>query len=356
MRAKNPLALAFSLMEVIISLGIFMVLMVGIMQALISTRNYVGEDEIINDLELECMRVQREMTGDLGNSAWFLNPPGPEFPNQPVPKAISPETYPNVGKGASPSFLGTTAWGDQLDFVKLRLKDGTYSSPTALRGDSRYQARYNFTAKDAVSLDDIFDAPTLTSLVSNPMWLPGGWQKNGELLLSEDNPANRAFVWPVFESASAPLSFQENASLNRPNKSPRLYRYIIRACPGKTTGRLLRQYSNGPGMDYSAIPDHPTQIINQGDVVIPPAITSSPNPWVDDVVLTDNIKATTDPDFPALNGTPGVQFDTFLTDTSVRPNEIRIRLILVREPQADTSGARVVRHLQMSIAMRSITY
>lgn len=356
MNSRSVRLVAFSLMEVVISLGIFMVLMVGIMQALISTRNYVGEDEIRNDLELEGMRIQREMAGDLGNSAWFLNPPGPEFPNEPQPKLSSPQTYPNVGKGESPAFQGTTAWGDQLDFVKLRLKDGTYSSPSALRNDSVYQSRYNFSAANAVPLSDIFGASTLTALVSNPMWVPGGWQKNGELLLDELNPANRAFVWPVFESASAPLSYQENATLFRPSKSPRLYRYIVRARPGSKTGRLLRQYSNGPGLNYAAIPEYATQIVNEGDIISPPAVTSTANPWVDDVVLSDNIKATDDPSIPDLRGTPGVRFDTFLTDPSVRPNEIRIRLILVRLPQADSTGVRVIRHLQTSVAMRSITY
>lgn len=347
---------AFSLMEVVISLGIFMVLMVGIMQALITTRNYVGEDEIRNDLELEGLRVQKEMAGDLGNSAWFLNPPGPEFPNEPQPKLNSPQTYPNVGKGDSPAFLGTTEWGDQLDFVKLRLKDGTFNSPYALRSDGTYQSRYNFNAANAVPMNDIFNAPTLTALVSNPMWLPGGWQQNGEMLLSDKNPANRAFVWPVFESAAASLSYQENACLERPNKSPRVYRYIVRARPGSSNGRLIRQYSNGPGNNYADVPEHPTQMVNSGDIIIPPALTSSPNPWVDDIVLSDNIKATDDPTIPDLRGIPGVRFDTFLTDPAVRPNEIRIRLILVRQPQADSTGTRVIRHLQTSVSMRSITY
>jgi type II secretory pathway pseudopilin PulG len=351
-------SVAFSLLEVVISLGIFTVLMVGILQALISTRNYVGEDEIRNDLELEALRLQKEMVGDLGNSAWFLNPPGPDFPNEPQPKLNSPQTYPNVGKGASPAFLGTTTWGDQIDFVKLRLKDGTYNSPYILRNHSVYQSRYNFNSANAVPMDEIFSAPMLTALVSNPMWIPGGWQqKSGdELLLSDTNPANRAFVWPVFESAAASLSYQENACLFRPNKSPRLYRYIVRARNGSNNGRLVRQYSNGPGSDYTVVDEHSPQIVNAGDIITPPDLKNTPNPWVDDVVLSDSIKATDDPAIPSLQGIPGVRFDTFLTDSSVRPNEIRIRLILVREPQADLTGARVIRHLQISVSMRSITY
>lgn len=347
---------AFSLMEVVISMGIFFVLMVGIMQALISTRNYVGEDEIRNDLELEGLRLMREISADLGNSAWFLNPPGPLFPNEPQPTLNSPQTFPNVGKGPEPTLLGTTEWGDQLDFVKLRLKDGTWLSPFAMRTDPLIKARQNLSAASAVPMDDIFNAPTLTALVSNPMWRPGAFVVSGEMLLSLDNPANRAFVWPAFESAVAPLSYQENATLVKPDRSPRLYRYIVRSRPGTSNGRLLRQYSNGPGMNYGAIPEHPTQIVNEGDVVIPPAISASPNPWVDDVVLSDNIKATNDPDYPELIGTPGVRFDTFLTDATVRPNEIRIHLILVRQPGSGSSGTRVIRHVQTSIAMRSITY
>jgi type II secretory pathway pseudopilin PulG len=333
----------FSLLEVIVSLGLFTALLVGITQALIATRNYVGEDEIRGDLELEGLRLMRELSADLGNSAWFLNAPGSTFPNEPEPKLVSPQTYPNVGKGPVATSLGTSAWGDQIDFVKLRLKDGIWISPNALRNAST-TSRFNMSTTNAVAMQDIFGAPTLISLISNPDWLPGA-------------PRTIPFVWPVFESAVAPLTYLQNAGFNTPGRSPRLYRYIVRAQAANRNGRLVRQYSNGPGSDYAAIPEYATHIEDvQGGMVDPPPVSNSPNPWVDDVVLTDNIKATDDPDFPDLIGTPGVRFDTFLTDRNVRNNEIRIRLILVRRPSADTSGIRVKRIVQTSIAMRSVTY
>jgi type II secretory pathway pseudopilin PulG len=334
---------AFSLLEVVVSLGIFAALMVGITEALIATRNFAGEDEIRNDLELEGLRLVREMSADFGNSAWFLNPPSPSFPNEPEPAVSTPQTYPNVGKGPVATGLGTTAWGDQIDFVKLRLKDGIWNSPNALRNAST-SARFNMSTTDAVGMQDIFGAPTLISLVSNPDWLPGA-------------PKTTPFVWPVFESAVAPLTYAENASFATAGRSPRLYRYILRAQPNGRNGRLVRQYSNGPGPNYGAIPEYPTHIEDvQGGTVDPPPVSNSPNPWVDDVILTDNIKATNDPDFPDLVGTPGVRFDTFLTDQSIRNNEIRIRLILVRRPQSDDTGVRFKRTIQTSIAMRSVTY
>src|ERR1043165_8557239 len=139
---RHPRAAGLSMLEVIVSLGIFVVLIVGISQGLISTRNFVGEDEIRNDLELESLRVLRELSYDLGNAAWFLNPPGESFPNEPDPKAVTPQTYPNVGKGAKN--LGLSDWGDQLDFVKLRLKDGTRQGAGGLQlqvSSSHWQRR-----------------------------------------------------------------------------------------------------------------------------------------------------------------------------------------------------------------------
>ena len=331
---------AFTLFEVVLAMGIFMVLVVGISQALISTRNFVGEDEIRNDLELEGLRLMRDISGDLGNSAWFQQAPGGTVVNQPEPKVITPMTYPNVGKGSAGK--GTTAWGDQLDFVKLRLKAGTWTSPTDMRY-SDVKARISLTNSAAVGMDDIFSAPTLISLVGNPDWSPG---------VNKSTP----FVWPVFESAVAPLSYSENESFDVTGRSPRLYRYIVRNLPGFRNGRLIRQYSNSPGPTYASIPEYAKQIVNVGDVIVPPPVTSTPNPWVDDVVLSDNIKATDDPDFPDLIGTPGVKFDTFLTDSAVKYNEIRIRLILVRDPAASLGGTRVTRTVQTSIAMRSVTY
>jgi type II secretory pathway pseudopilin PulG len=335
-------ASGFSLMEVILSLGIFMVLMVGIMQALISTRNFVGEDEIRNDLDLEALRIMREVSGDIGNSAWYLNPPSTDAnPNRPEPRLITPTTYPNVGKGAMG--FGTTAWGDQIDFVKLRLKDGTYNSPYEMRNDPVLKAKINLTATAAAGMNDIFDAPTLTTLIANPLWKPG-----------DDDSV--AFVWPVFESAVAPLTYTENFSFSTPGKSPRLYRYIVRAQPGTRNGRLVRQYSNGPGTNYSAITEYGVQLKDYGDVVTPPAVVAGANPWVDDIILTDNVKATNDPDYPELVGTPGIRFDTFLTDSSVTINEVRVRVLLVRQGGVQTGGTRAIRTIQTAFAMRSVTF
>lgn len=333
----------FSLMEVIISLGIFAALMVGIMQALISTRNFVGEDEIRNDLDLEALRILRELSADIGNSAWYLNPPNDVAnPNSPEPLLDTPTTYPNVGKGPIAVDRGTTAWGDQIDFVKLRMKDGTWLSPFEMRNDPVLKAKVNLTQNAAAGMNDIFEAPTLTTLVANPNWKPG-----------DDDSI--AFVWPVFEAAVAPLTYEENYSFSTPGRSPRLYRYIVRALPGTRNGRLVRQYSNGPGTNYAAIGEHPVQITGIDDFVVPPAVVAGPNPWVDDIVLTDNVKATDDPDYPELVGTPGIRFDTFLTDSSVTINEVRIRIMLVR-PGPIGTGTRVIRAIQTSFAMRSVTF
>ncbi len=344
----NPLSRrrGTTLLEVIVALGIFVTVLVGIMQGLIATRNYVGEDEIRNDLELEGLRLLKEFTGDLGNSAWFHVEPLPVgtitlpvLVNKPVPMLVSPEILPNVGKGAAGA--GTTDWGDQLDFVKLRLKDLTALSPYELRV---HTARINLQSSVATSLDQFLTAKSANNLIVNEEWSPG---------IDEDL---EPYVWPVFESGKAALTFDQNRCLASPANSPRLYRYIVRAIPGTTNGRMVRQYSNGPGLSYAAIPTHAVLLTHSGATITPPAITNTPNPWIDDVILSDNIKATNDPRFPTLVGTPGLRFDTNLTDPSLSPNQVRITVMLVRTPVNSNDGTVVRRVIQTSVAMRSITY
>jgi hypothetical protein len=329
-----------SLFEVVLAMGIFTTVLVGIMQALISTRNYVGEDEIRNDLELESLRVFNEFSNDLGNSAWFQNAPviSPSN-NEPDPKADSPETYPNVGKGLAG--LGTTDWGDQIDFVRLRTKDSTKLSPYELRNDGAHKSRINLTQANAVNLDQFLSANAVSTLIVNENWLAG----------TED-----PYVWPVFEAAVANLTFDQNRSFANPARSPRLYRYIVRQQANSQSGRLVRQYSNGPGSNYAAIPEHPQVLTEIGGFVAPPAVGGGPNPWVDDVILSDNVKATNDPRFADLVGTPGLRFDTILTDPTLGQNQVRITLILVRQPGINTAGVLVRRMMQTSVSMRSITF
>ena len=329
-----------TLLEMIIALGIFTTLLVGIMQTYIASRNYTEADTISNDLELEGIRIMAELTNDLSNSAWFGQAPSIDpNNNKPAPMSDSPVTFPNVGKGNLGK--GTTNWGDQLDFVKIRSKAGTYLSPNQMKGGAS-AARINFLGTEARPLDDFINADTLLTLVVNPNYVAG----------STEEP----FVWPVFESAVAPLTYSENASFSNPAYSPRLYRYIVREKPGSIFGQLVRQYSNGPGTVYGSIPEHNQKLKLRGDYIQPPAVTNTPNPWVDDAIISNDIKPTTNPNSTELNGKPGIQFDTYLTDQTLGPNQIRIKIILMKESKEGLVGGRTLRIIQSSVAMRSITY
>lgn len=327
-----------TLLEVILALGIFVTVVVGITQGLIATRTYVGEDEIRADFELESVRLLNEFTNDLANSTWFGDEPS-LFPssNKDNPYAVSPTTFPNVAKAAP-----TRLWGDQLDFVKLRLSDQIVMRP----GDARQtMVRVDDAANPAVQLDDFLNAKAMTTMISNPDWIVG----------STDD-----FLLPVFDAAVVGLTFAQNRQFTTPNRSPRLYRYIVREAPDAPAtvpanfrrGQLVRQYSNGPGPTYSAIPVFATTLNTPNiSVVVPPALSSSPNPWVDDEILSNNIKATDDPTL--LPGTPGVTFDTVTTDTTLSQDQVRIRIIMVREAPAGSGIPRVYRTLQATVAMRS---
>lgn len=322
--------LGTTLLEVVLALGIFVTVVVGITQGLIATRAYVGEDEIRADLELESARLLNEFTKDLANSTWFGDAPS-MFPssNKDNPYVDSPTTFPNVAKTV-PGFI----WGDQLDFVKLRLSDQIVLRP----GDAQQaMVRVDDAANPTVQLDDFINAKAMTTMISNPAWIPGS---------SED------FLLPVFDSAVTGLTFDQNRQFTAPNRSPRLYRYIVRLSPVTGRGQLVRQYSNGPGPTYSAIPVFATTLNTPNTaVVIPPALSSTPNPWVDDKILSDNIKATNDPKL--LPGVPGVTFDMVTTDTNLGQYQVRVRIIMVRDPPAGSGNTRVYRTLQATIAMRS---
>lgn len=327
-----------TLLEMILALGIFVAVVVGITQGLIATRTYVGEDEIRADFELESARLLNEFTNDLANSTWFGDDPS-MFPssNKDNPYVVSPTTFPNVAKTVT-----GRRWGDQLDFVKLRLSDQVVLRP----GDARQaMVRVDDAANPAVQLDDFLNAKAMTTMISNPDWIPG----------TDDD-----FLLPVFDAPIVGLTFAQNRQFTLPNRSPRLYRYIVREAPGSPStvpvnfrrGQLVRQYSNGPGPTYSAIPVFATTLNTPNvSVVTPPALSSSPNPWVDDEILSNNIKATDDP--LLLPGVPGVTFDTVTTDTTLSQYQVRFRIIMVREPTAGSGTARVYRTLHATVAMRS---
>lgn len=327
---------ATTLLEMILAMGIFVTVVVAISQGLIATRQYVGEDEIRTDLELESARLLNTFTKDLANATWFGEPETP-FPssNKDNPYVDSPLSFPNVGRAGPDS-----RWGDQLDFVKLRFSEALVQRP----GDGRQAVvAIDDPANLAIDLDDFMNARVVPTLIANPGWLPG----------SDD-----VFLMPAFDSAVSGLTFEDNRSFANPAASPRLYRYIVRESPENDAsvpliarrGQLVRQYSNGPGVSYNAIPSHPVTL-NDQTTIVPPAVSASANPWIDDAILTDNIKATNDPKlFP---GVPGVTFDTYTTDPTLGQYQIRIRVILMKRPSGVSGDERVYRTLQATIAMRS---
>jgi hypothetical protein len=319
--------LGTTLLEVVLALGIFVMVVVGITQGLIATRTYVGEDKIRSDFELESARMLNEFTKDLANATWFGDPPS-SIPstNKNNPYIDSPLTFPNVGRM-------TNKWGDQLDFVKLRLSDEIVLRP----GDSRQTVvRVDDPTNPPVQLDQFLNAKAMTTMIANPSWIPG---------------SDLDFLMPVFDSPVTGLSFDQNRQFTTPDRSPRLWRYFVRSSPVTGRGQLVRQYSNGPGTNYSAIKLFPTTL-NDVPMVSPPPITSSPNPWVDDTILSDNIKAIND-DTLLMPGIQGITFDTFATDPNLGKYQVRIRVILVRQPREATGDERVSRTLQATVAMRS---
>lgn len=63
---------AYTLLEVIIAVAVFMALITVVMESMVAMRSYVAYDEADYSLELEARRVMRLISKDLNTSAWYI--------------------------------------------------------------------------------------------------------------------------------------------------------------------------------------------------------------------------------------------------------------------------------------------
>ena len=301
----------FSLVEMIISLGIFSTMLVVVMQAMTSANSYSDLDRGQTDLEIASQNLRNDIEGDFANSAWF-------FRYDPVTmKAyIDPTTrlpvslYPGVN---------TTSFST-IEFLKLRTSN--YISSSSSPKDEHFaQIRFDDPAQAAIPFSNYANAVPTCMLIFNDSYVGN----------------DQMYVAPVWESSRSGLRFAENQDPNL----LRHYRYVLKPTPNfPNISQLWREYVNGA--DPSTIPN----------------TTAT---WIPDKMLAEGVMA--------ANGQPAVRFESAMQlDTragrippTLNQNQIihiqvnLVRAVNLRETPGMNNVATVSKLVDLTIAMRSIS-
>ena len=281
----NRLRNGMTLIEVVIAMAIFITFLVGALEAMVSMRNLATLHERTEDLENEGKKIVRTFTNDVANSAWFYE----------AGYNTRTAIYPAVTKAA------TGAYGDTLEFVKLRTERSVSNDPQNLRVDNVNFADENMKP---VRFSNYHNATAVNSLVLNKTYL-------GTISATDSNTfLNDTYVAAVWESASVAQTFIENADKSK----VRIYRYEVRVSPSTGLGSLRRMYHN--------------QVAGSS--------------WQVAEILSENI----------------LEFEVDLYNTSgstagLNMNQIRVRFVLERPGTGGVARSRRV--VEAVIALRSIT-
>jgi Tfp pilus assembly protein PilW len=286
MRSQNiRLRIGMTLIEVVIAMAIFITFLVGALEAMVSMRNLATLHERTEDLENEGKKIVRTFTNDIANSAWFYYKPDAN---------TRTAVYPAVTKAV------TGAYGDTLEFVKLRTERSVSSDPQNLHVE---HINFDDSTTKPVRFSNYHNATAVNSLVLNTSYL-------GTISATDSNTfLNDTYVAAVWESASAAQTFIQNA--NKDNV--RVYRYDVQVSQSTGLGSLRRMYRNQTG-----------------------------GTWQVAEILSEHI----------------LEFEVDLYNSSgsaagLNMNQIRLRFVLER-PGAN-GVARSRRSVEAVIAMRSIT-
>lgn len=283
---------ALSLLEVVISLSLFGVVMAAVLQAMVTTTQYVDFDTARNNQETESLKLQNLILNDFANAAWFF-----KFDTKTMSLAIDSDTklptrkYPKV-------YSDVTA----IEFLKLR-------TSTLVDPDPKKE-RYAYTNLRGSTATPVLFSRYVDALPTPLMVLNDQYRADPEW-----------YVAPVWESSKSPLTFLQN-------QNPgylRHYAYVIEANT-RGTKSLVRKFYNYEGV---TLPDAPDYV---------PDFTK----WTLDSVLIDEVKE--------------VKFSTIVEDESLNENQVRFEVTLEHERQglSASTGANLTRRFEFTAAMRSI--
>jgi prepilin-type N-terminal cleavage/methylation domain-containing protein len=206
-----PVRHGLSLLELVISLSLFGVVMVAVLQSMISTTNYVEFDTARSEQETASIRFQNQVLNDFANAAWFFqfDANADRLYQDPVTKARVP-LYPDVADD-----------GSTIEFLRLRSSMTVADSPAK----ERY-AHTNFRSDTTKPVDfsRYVDAVPTPLMIVNPKYIADPqW-----------------YVAPVWESHKVGLDFDANQD----PRNLRHYVYVVES-NSRGTKSLVRKYLNG---------------------------------------------------------------------------------------------------------------
>ncbi len=207
----NPTRRGMTMMEVLISLLLFGVVMVAVLQSMLSTTSYVEFDASRTDLETDAMTLQNRVINDFANAAWFyrFDPLEDRSWTNPTTKERDP-MYPLVNSDRT-----------TIEFLKLRTSVSVKDSP--------FDERYAFTNFRENSTEPV-DFTKYADAIPTPL-----------MVMNLDYRADpQWFVASVWESNKVGLTFDEN-------QDPTLLRHYLYTVEADATGtrNLVRKYLNG---------------------------------------------------------------------------------------------------------------
>ena len=237
----------FTLLELMISLSIFVLVMSLVMDTLANVSNYSYQEAHQDDMSLEGRNSSVQITNDIANSAWLydFNTSLHQLITTGVPNTVGyvPQTpYPN-----NPLlpwvWVDTTSTApnekDCLEYVKIRTSSTIATSPYAehyFTNNLRNPSNPTQVAS-VVTLDQYATAPSSPFLIVNPNYpaAPG---------------LDDIYISHVWESSTAGLTFDQNMTSNwlRHYHLEVINVQTIQTTPTVIqTGQLVRTYFNGQG-------------------------------------------------------------------------------------------------------------
>ncbi len=274
---------AFSLVEMVIALGVFTVTMTLVLSSLTNLTSYSTQESAQTDMVIRGREAARLITNDLANSSWLYdyNSTTHQMISTPMPNALGytpPSPYANnpllpwvwidgtnyndmVGTTSN----GVTSWANQvsaisatanpawekdvLEYVKVRTSDRIAYSPL----DERYEAILNQPGVTVTTLDQFQTGVPTPFMIVNDNYPAAA--TNNDIFVSH--------VWEAGRNASSksatplshvPLTFDQN-------QNPAYLRHyhlevinvgVNSVNPSIQTGTLVRTYWNGNGSSLPA--------------------------------------------------------------------------------------------------------
>ncbi|MFW5698808.1 MAG: PilW family protein [Planctomycetota bacterium] len=319
-----------TMVEIAVSLALFSVLMVTILEALSSTRMFVSSKSMRSDLAIEAQDVLDALVSDLGNSAWFISPIDATGSDTNYEKlAVEPDYdreravyFPYVFRQDASSLPSTNAFHDGYE----RYSSGNVVGASTMDPDhwERLPASHKEPSDEVVflkvrkALPTPVPEPEVTDWVNfnQPATKMDQYANVSALsvveglnLQSQDGVTvtDVPLDWETYPGADPWGSFPLKGADYR---ELREYSYRLVPDEGNNRARFERCYRNGAS----------------------------------DTVHVDQVLSTS---------VDRLQVDTYRTDAALQVNQVRFTLYMSKRPTSESGGVRAMHKVSVTVALRS---